>query len=67
MNINNLISDYVEIFMLGAFSVILSIVLYLFVIWAKNRIIKHIKDKKKFFVLFNITLDRLYNIGINKI
>ena len=45
MNINNLISDYVEIFMLGGFSVILSVVLYLFVIWAKNRIIKHVKDK----------------------
>ena len=59
MNINNLISDYVEIFMLGGFSVILSVVLYLFVIWAKNRIIKHIKDKKNFLVVFNITLDRL--------
>ena len=64
MNINNLISDYVEIFMLGGFSVILSVVLYLFVIWAKNRIIKHIKDKKNFLVVFNITLDRLYNIAI---
>ena len=36
MNINNLISDYVEIFMLGGFSVILSVVLYLFAIWAKK-------------------------------
>ena len=64
MNINNLISDYVEIFMLGGFSVILSVVLYLFVIWAKNRIIKHIKDKKNFLVVFNITLDRLYNVAV---
>ena len=64
MNINNLISDYVEIFILGGFSVILSVVLYLFVIWAKNRIIKHIKDKKNFLVVFNITLDRLYNIAV---
>ena len=64
MNINNLISDYVEIFMLGGFSVILSVVLYLFVIWAKNRIIKHVKDKKNFLVVFNITLDRLYNIAV---
>ncbi len=64
MNINNLISDYVEIFMLGGFSVILSVVLYLFVIWAKNRIIKHVKDKKNFLVVFNITLDRLYNVAV---
>ncbi|MFL2837106.1 MAG: mechanosensitive ion channel family protein [Hyphomicrobiales bacterium] len=64
MNINNLISDYVEIFILGGFSVVLSVVLYLFVIWAKNRIIKHIKDKKNFLVVFNITLDRLYNVAV---
>ena len=64
MNINNLISDYVEIFILGGFSVILSVVLYLFVIWAKNRIIKHVKDKKNFLVVFNITLDRLYNVAV---
>ena len=45
MNLSNLVNDYVEILMLGGFSLILSIILYLSVIWTKNRTINHIKDK----------------------
>ncbi len=64
MNLSNLVNDYVEILMLGGFSLILSIILYLSVIWTKNRTINHIKDKNNFLAVFNIILDRLHNIAI---
>ena len=65
MNLSNLVNDYVEILMLGGFSLILSIILYLSVIWTKNRTINHIKDKNNFLAVFNIILDRLHNIAFS--
>lgn len=64
MGLDLIANNYLNITLYGGINIFLAILLYLFLIWAKSRIIVGIKEKSNLFQIINIILDRFHNIGI---
>ena len=64
MNLDLISTNYFDIALYGGVNILVSILLYLFFVWMKNRIVSRIKGKGNLFQIVNITLSRFHNIGV---
>ena len=64
MNLDLISTNYFDIALYGGLNILVSILLYLFFVWMKNRIVSRIKGKGNLFQIVNITLSRFHNIGV---
>ena len=64
MNFQIIQNSYIDFIMYGGLNIFLSVLLYLVLIWAKNRITANIQEKSQIFDIINIVLERLNNVII---
>jgi small-conductance mechanosensitive channel len=64
MNLDLISTNYFDIALYGGVNILVSILLYLFFVWMKNRIVSRIKGKGNLFQIVNIILSRFHNIGV---
>ena len=64
MNFQIIQNSYLDFIMYGGLNIFLSVLLYLVLIWAKNRITANIQEKSQIFDIINIVLERLNNVII---
>ena len=64
MNLDLISTNYFDIALYGGVNILVSILLYLFFAWMKNRIVARIKGKGNLFQIVNIILSRFHNIGV---
>jgi len=64
MNLQIIQDSYLDFIMYGGLNIFLSVLLYLVLIWSKNRITANIQEKSQIFDIINIVLERLNNVSI---
>jgi len=64
MDLQILQDSYLDFILYSGINIFLSILLYLILIWLKNRITANIQEKSQIFDLLNIVLERLNNVII---